>query len=147
MRNPFKIDESFTIRHKILGVLYADQDSTKICDKRVSSQDISDITGIPLYKIHYYHELLKRNNEIDCEELPDSCHHMFIKENGRYSFLERNYKKEGRKEVIEWFNDIFKIVLPLAAISISIITLVSTCQTKGRLQELEIQTQQSVPKK
>lgn len=62
----FKIDESYIIRHKILEALFNEQERTNDCESSVGSIRVAEMTNIPIQKIHRYHEILKKDDEIEC---------------------------------------------------------------------------------
>jgi hypothetical protein len=133
-----KIHKSFRTRHKILKTLYDDQEKANDCFKRVSSKDISDCSKIPLDQLHFYHELLKQNDEIDCCE-QDGLHQMYIKEQGRYSYLDEKYLKEGRKLYWDKIYDPLKVILPLITICISVFAIYINSTTSQKLKGLQDQ--------
>lgn len=136
--NPLKIDKSYRIRHKILKTLYDDQEKSNDCFKRVTSKEISKNTNIPLGRLHFFHELLKQNDEIDCCE-QDELHQMYIKEQGRYSYLDEKYIKEGRKLYWDKIYDPLKVILPIITICISAYAIYINSTTSDKLKGLQAQ--------
>lgn len=137
----FKVDESYTIRHKILETLFKDQEATGICDKRVGSIDICKQTNCPIDKVHRYHEILKKDNEIDCCE-EHGHHRMFIKELGRYAYLEKKYLKEGRADLWDYYYHPMKVIIPFIAVVVSVLAIWFNFNYTSRLQKLTNQVEQ-----
>lgn len=129
----FKTDESYAIRHKILEYLF---NNSEFEDDEIGSIKVAEMTGIPIKKIHTYHELLKKGGEITCCE-EGGQHMMRLKESGRYAYLENKYLKEGRNDFIEYWFSIVKIVAPIVAIVISVFSLVIGIQSTNKVQKLE----------
>ena len=138
----FKVDESYTIRHQILETLFNDQETSGVCDKRVGSIDISKQTKCPIDKLHRYHEILKKDDEIDCCE-ENGHHRMYIKELGRYAYLEKKYLKEGRADLWDYYYHPMKVIIPTIAVIVSIWAIcVSYFSTSRQLQKLSDKDQQ-----
>ncbi len=114
----FKVHESYKIRHKILAYLYEDQYKNKDCDKRIGSIEISEKTKIPIDKIHKYHEILMKDDEIDCIE-KDGQHSMKIMSLGRYAYLEEKYIKNGWTDLWDYWFQPLKVIVPLIALIVS----------------------------
>lgn len=131
----FKVDESFKIRHQILEYLFNEQGklSGDDCEKRFGSIDIHTKTNIPIDKIHIYHEILKKDSEIDCSE-NGGQHMMFIKEKGRYAFLENKYLKQGWFELWEYWFQPLKVIVPFIALIVSIAAIAYNMKQSNKIE-------------
>ena len=108
----FKVEERYKICHKILEYLHAKYDDTK--NDTAGSIEISEKTGIHIKKIHKYHEILKKNNEITCCE--ENGH---LENDGAYSFVDFKYPKLGRDDLWESWYLPLRVLIPLLALVIS----------------------------
>ena len=131
----FKVDESFTIRHKILETLFNDQETSGVCDKRVGSIDICKQNKCPIDKVHRYHEILKKEDEIDCCE-ENGHHRMFIKEAGRYAYLEKKYEKQGWTELWDFWFQPLKVIIPFFALVVSAVAIILNLSQTSKLERL-----------
>ena len=135
MNNPFSIDKSFTIRHKILEVLHTDwKENNNEYERRVGSIKIANATNISIAEIHKWQYLLVEKGEIVIADT-DGQSMMSILVTGINSYIDRRYIKEGRKE--KWDN-IFawaRIIIPLGALLLSIVNYINnnTQSTKIKL--------------
>ncbi|MBK7882139.1 MAG: hypothetical protein IPJ83_16525 [Saprospiraceae bacterium] len=133
----FKVEESFKIRHKLLEYLFNEQEKLSKTDfnKRFGSIDLHTKLNIPIEKIHRYHEILKKDDEIDCCET-DGQHKMFIKEKGRYAYLEKKYLKQGWFELWEhWFQPL-KVIVPFIAVSVSVFAIIYNKKQSNKVEAL-----------
>lgn len=131
----FRVDESFTIRHKVLETLFNDQEESGECEKRVGSIDICKKTKCPIDKVHRYHEILKKEKEIDCCE-ENGQHRMFILEAGRYAYLENKYKKLGWFDLWEYWFQPLKVIIPFFALVASAIAIIFNLSQSSKVERL-----------
>lgn len=132
-----KVEESFKIRHKILEHLFKEQEklSGADCNKRFGSIELHTKLNIPIEKIHRYHEILKKDDEIDCCET-DNQHKMFIKEKGRYAYLENKYLKQGRFELWEYYFQPLKVIVPILAVIVSTTAIIYNMKQSNKVELL-----------
>jgi hypothetical protein len=137
MNNPFLIDISYRVRHKILEVLYNDwknhnRDNTRV----VSSITIADTTRIPIGDIHTWQYLLVSESEISVSD-NDGQFMMSLQSQGITAYINKKYIQEGRKK--KWDNtyDWARILIPLAALILSAYTLFISKSASNKVNELE----------
>lgn len=133
----FKVEESFRVRHKLLEHLFNEQEklSSSDCNKRFGSIDIHTKCKIPIEKIHRYHEILKKDDEIDCCET-DGQHKMFIKEKGRYAYLENKYLKQGWFDLWEYWFQPLKVIVPFIALIVSVYAIIYNIKQSNKIEQL-----------
>jgi|GEM_PF-2133068 len=119
VENPFKIHESYIIRHKILEALYKNDESKGGQHNQLGSIAISSTTGYSIDKIHFYHQLLKEGDEIECCE-ENQQHLMTITDLGDYAFVKKKYMKEGRNEMWDYFHYPTKVILPVITFGLAV---------------------------
>lgn len=151
MKNPFKIHESYIIRHKILEALYNNDNSHGGQHQRIGSIDIATMTNIPIDKIHFYHQLLKEAEEIDCCE-DDGQHWMELTNFGDYAFVKAKYMKEGRNEMWDYFYYPTRVILPIFTFGLAVVAFYINYTAykdlkESRKNQIEYKdmTQQSLP--
>lgn len=137
MENPFLIDRSFRVRHKILGVLHDDLNQNGMdYERRVGSIRVASITKIHIDEIHKWQHLLVEKGEIVIAD-NDGQSIISILPAGNNAYIDKRYLKDGRKE--KWDN-IFnwaRIIIPLGALILSIINFISNSNISARIKVLE----------
>lgn len=137
MKSPFLIDNSFKIRHKILEVLYKDWEANNHeYDRRVGSVRIASETNIPIAEIHRWQYLLVEQSEIVISD-NDGQSMMSIQQNGISAYVDKRYLKTGVKERWDTIYDWARILIPLAALILSIVNYVSNQNINTKIKELE----------
>lgn len=146
MKNPFSIDNSYKVRHKILELLYKDWESHNHEEnRRVGSVRIASETNIPIAEIHRLQHLLIEKGEIIVSD-NDGQAMMSIQQNGISAFVDKRYIKSGIKERWDKIYDWARIIIPLAALLLSIINYYSNRTISEKIKNIEIKIQQQ-PKK
>ena len=129
-----KISESYTIRHKLLEVLYNE-------DKINPGQPFGSIllnkrTNISIEQIEKCSTLLLNENEITSSNKDDQLF-ITLTSRGSAAFIDNKYKKEKntaiRTNLYYWVN----IVGPILAIILSIIVLFLNHSLNNRVDKLE----------
>lgn len=137
MENPFLIDRSFRIRHKILGVLHDDwSQNGKDYDRRVGSIKVSSITKIHIDEIHKWQHLLVEKGEIVISD-NDGQSIISILAAGNNAYIDKRYIKDGKKQKWDSIFDWVRIIIPLGALILSIINFISNNNISGRIKVLE----------
>jgi hypothetical protein len=129
MKNLFKPDDSFIVRHEILRLLFDSAEKEKDPQRpqnRISTNEISEKLNVNFAKIDLYHELLHEEEEIHCKYNDDNSknHFMLITSTGRQSYIYQKHLKEGKKERKEDIKDWISIFVPLLSLIISILAVV-----------------------
>lgn len=139
MDNPFKISKSYRIRHEILGVLYKDWEANgKSLDRRVGSIKIANDTNIAIGYIHQVQYLLVDKGEVIISD-NDGQSMMSLQSIGITSYIDRKYIREGRKNRLDNIFDWARIIIPLAALILSIINFYANRTTESRVNHLQNQ--------
>ena len=141
MKNPFSIDKSFTIRHKILEVLYNDWEKNgREYNRRIGSIRVAKETNISIGEIERLQNLLVGSGEISASFNDDQAM-MSIQPQGVNSCVDQKYIKDGRKNRWDRIFDYSRIIIPLLALVIAIVSFVYTLKLKERVSNLESKTQ------
>lgn len=147
MKNPFSVDRSYKIRHKILEVLYKDWENHEHEEnRRVGSVRIARETNIPIAEIHRLQHLLIEKGEIVVSD-NDGQSMMSIQQNGIGAYVDKRYLKSGTKEKWDTIYDWARILIPLGALVLSIINYVSNKSIAEKVNTLEKNIQQQQQKK
>ncbi|WP_461449878.1 hypothetical protein [Mucilaginibacter sp.] len=142
MKNPFLIDRSYLIRHKILEVLYNNWEAhNHEQDRRVGSITVANITKISISDIHQYQYLLVEKGEIIIAD-NDGQSMMSIQQAGISAYIDNRYLKEGRKSQWDNINDWARIIIPLLALILSLFNLYTNTNYNSRIKDLEKRVQQ-----
>ena len=142
MRNPFFIDNSFKVRHRILEILYKDwDDNNHEENRRVGSVKIASDTNIPIADIHRWQYLLVEKGEIVISD-NDGQSMMSIQKNGISAYVDKRYLKAGVKERWDKIYDWARILIPLGALILSIVNFISNRNISDRVKNLETKIQQ-----
>ena len=136
MRNPFVIDKSFKIRHKILEVLYQDADEHEQADRMIGSIKIAKKANIPITDVHTWQSFLVQEGEIASSD-NDGQFMMSILLAGKNAYVGEKYIKAGIKERWDGIYDWARIVIPIAALVISIITIILNNSLSNRVNKIE----------
>ena len=145
MKNPFSIDKSFTIRHKILEYLNDDWKKHRNEENRVvGSLAIAEATLIHTNDIHDYQNLLVTEGELIVSDNNGQIM-MSITPNGKSAFVDQKYIKEGRKSKWDNIYSWARIVIPAIALAWSIINSFYSARLQSEITELKIKIQH--PKK
>jgi hypothetical protein len=142
MKNPFTIDKSYKIRHRILGILYKDwEEHNHEENRRVGSVRIASETNIPIAEIHRWQNLLVEKGEITVSD-NDGQFMMSIQQNGKSAYVDKRYLKAGVKERWDKIYDWARIVIPLAALVLSIINYISNRNLNQKVKNSETKIQE-----
>jgi hypothetical protein len=142
MKNPFSIDKSYKIRHKILEVLHNDWENHNYEENRsVGSIKVATDTNIPIAEIHQCQYLMIERGEITFTN-NDGQSMMTIQQAGITAFIAKKYIKEGMKERWDRIYDWARIIIPLAALLLSIFNLSSSIKSDSKIQVLETKVEQ-----
>ncbi len=137
MDNPFRINKSYRIRHKILEVLYRDWEANgKSLDRLVGSIKIASHTNIPIAEIHQFQYLLVNKGEIIISD-NDGQSMISLQSDGITSYIDRKYIKEGRKSRWDGIFDWARILIPLGALILSIINYYSNRIISTQVKDLQ----------
>lgn len=137
MDNPFLINKSYRIRHKILEVLYKDwEQHDKAKDRLLGSIKIANETKIPIADIHRYQYLLVEKGDIIISD-NDGQSMISIQGNGLSAFIDKRYIKEGRKSKWDGIFDWARIVIPLGALILSIINYISNRSLDEKIKTIQ----------
>lgn len=137
MKNPFLIDKSYRVRHKILEVLHLDWESHGNEEgRRVGSIKIANETHIPIAEIHRYQYLLIEKGEIVISD-NDGQSMITILQNGISAYVDRRYIKEGIKDKWDGIYNWARIIIPLLALILSIINFYSNKSANSKIKTLE----------
>ena len=142
MRNPFSIDRSYRIRHRILEKLYLDweiHDHEE--NRRVGSVRIASDTSIPIADIHRWQHLLVEKGEIVVSN-NDGQSMMSIQQSGITAYVDKRYLKAGVKERWDRVFDWARILIPLGALILSVINYVSNRNLNNKVKNLELKIEQ-----
>lgn len=143
MKNPFSIEKSYKVRHKILEVLYNDWDKNhRDYSRRIGSIKITNETKIPIGDIHSFQYLLVDNGEIVISD-NDGQSMMTILEKGVVAFIDNKYIRQGRQAMWDGIFAWARILIPLGALILSIINYVSNQSISNKVKEIEIKIEQS----
>lgn len=134
MTNPFKVHESFTIRHKILETLYKNDEKYKGHHTQLGSIAISQTTSIPIDKIHFYHQLLKEVDEIKCCE-DKGQHLMTLTDQGDYAYVKGKYLKLGRDDMWDYFYYPTRVLLPVFTFGLAVLAFYINYKSYKDLKE------------
>lgn len=137
MQNPFMINKSYTARHKILEVLYKDWQDNNEVEREVGSIKVAKKSSIPIGDIHLWQGALVEKGEITSSG-NDGQIMMVIQLAGRNAYAQAKYIKEGRKETWDNIWDPARIIIPLGALILSIITLILNNKLNKRVDEIQI---------
>lgn len=142
MKNPFKVDKSYKNRHKILGVLYKDWELNNHEDnRRVGSIKIATETKIPILEIHQLQHLLIEKGQIVVAD-NDGQSMISIQQAGISAYIDQRYLKEGRKNLWDGIYDWARILIPLAALVLSIVNFISNKNINQKIKDLETKMNQ-----
>jgi hypothetical protein len=142
MRNPFLIDNSYKIRHRILEILYKDwEDHNHEENRRVGSVRIASETNIPIADIHRWQHLLVEKGEIIVSD-NDGQSMMTIQQNGISAVVDKRYLKAGTKDRWDKIYDWARIIIPLGALILSIINYVSNRGINDKVKTIESKIQE-----
>src|ERR1700754_4949517 len=137
MKNPFSVESSYKIRHKILEILYNDwENHEQEENRRVGSVRIASDTNILIAEIHRWQHLLVEKGEIVVSD-NDGQSMMSIQQNGIAAYVEKRYLKTGIKERWDTIYDWARILIPLGALILSIINYVSNRNINEKVKTLE----------
>lgn len=146
MNNPFRINKSYRVRHKILEVLYKDWEANgKTIGRQVGSIKITNDTKFPISDIHQFQYLLVDKGDIIISD-NDGQSMISIQNNGISSYIDRKYIKEGRKSKWDSIFDWARILIPLGALVLSIINYYSNRSMDVKIKDLQNKINQQ-PKK
>lgn len=146
MNNPFRINKSYRVRHKILEVLYKDWEANgKIIGRQVGSIKITNDTKFPISDIHQFQYLLVDKGDIIISD-NDGQSMISIQNNGISSYIDRKYIKEGQKSKWDSIFDWARILIPLGALVLSIINYYSNRSMDIKIKDLQNKINQQ-PKK
>jgi hypothetical protein len=132
MSNPFKIDKSYIVRHKILESLYNDWEENEQSERLVGSIKIATKLNISVGDVQIWQGHLVEKGEISSSDI-DGQAMMSIQFSGRNAYTEKKYLKEGRKKLWDDINDRTRILIPLAALIVSIGSLIWTIRVNNNL--------------
>jgi hypothetical protein len=140
MENPFLMDKSYKVRHKILEVLYTDWE-THVNEegRRVGSIRIANETNIPIADIHRFQNLLIEKGEIVISD-NDGQSMITILQNGKSAYVDRRYIKEGVKDKWDRIYNWARIIIPSIALILSIFNLFSNRNASSKTNDLERKT-------
>jgi hypothetical protein len=141
MLNLFRIDKRYKIKHQILQVLYEDWATTRVEGRKIGSIRISNITKIHTDDINLWHQPLISQEEITTSD-NEGQFMMTITPQGRSSYIEEKYLKEGKKELWENIWDRARIIIPIISIGISAYVIIVNSNLKDRIKTLETQIRQ-----
>jgi hypothetical protein len=142
MKNPLTIDKSYTIRHKILGELHKDWEAHNHEDNRiVGSIKIASETNIPIADVHRFLHLLVEKGDIAVSQ-NDGQFMMSINQTGISAYVDKRYIKEGSKNKWDGIWDWARIMIPLAALILSLFNFYSNKSLNSKIKELETKIQQ-----
>ena len=131
------IDKSYSIRHKILGVLYNDWEThNHESDRQVGSIRIANTTNIPIADIYSFQYLLLEKGEIVISD-NDGQSMMSIQQIGISAYVDKRYIKEGIKNRWDRIFDWARIVIPLGALILSITNYYSNKTLMSKIKALE----------
>lgn len=143
MKNPFLVESSYKIRHKILEVLYKDwENHDHEENRRVGSVRIASDTNIPIAEIHRWQHLLVEKGEIVVSD-NDGQSMMSIQQNGISAYVDKRYLKTGAKDRLDKIYDWARILIPLGALILSIINYASNRSINEKVKNLETTIRQS----
>jgi len=142
MKNPFSVDKSYKIRHKILGVLHDDWEIHNHEENRiVGSIKIANETNIPIGDIHRWQYLLVEKGEIVISD-NDGQSMMSIQQVGISAFVDKRYIKEGIKDTLDGVYAWARILIPLGALILSVINFSSNRNLDSKIKGLETKINQ-----
>jgi len=137
MGNPFLIEKSYTVRHKILEFLHKDWNANgNNYERRIGSIKIASDTNIPIAEIHKWQHLLVEKGEIVVSD-NDGQIMMSLSTSGTSAYIDRKYLKEGKKE--KWDN-IFawaRILIPLGALLLSILNYINNNSQANKIKSIQ----------
>lgn len=137
MKNPFFIDKSYKIRHRILEFLYRDWEKHDQEEGRsVGSIKIATDTNIPIKEIHNCQYLMVEKGEIIISN-NDGQSIMTLQQNGITSYVDKRYIKEGKKERWDAIYDWSRIIIPLLALLLSIYNYFENNSIDARIVKIE----------
>ena len=142
MKNPFLIDKSYRIRHKILGVLYNDWKAhNREYNRIVGSIQISNQTNLLPDDIHEWQNLLVNESEIATSD-NDGQVMMSIQQKGISAYIDKRYLKEGRENKLDGIWNWARIVIPLGTLILSGYNYYVNKGLNTKIKELEVKIAQ-----
>jgi len=137
MKNPFSIERSYKVRHKILEVLHKDwEEHDHEANRVIGSIKIANDTHIPIAEIHRWQYLLLEKGEIVISD-NDGQSMMSIQQNGINAYVDKRYIKEGWESKWNGIYNWARILIPLGALILSIINYISNQNINVKIQGLE----------
>jgi len=142
MKNPFFVDKSYKIRHRILEFLHKDWEThNQEEDRRVGSVRIATDTNIPIRDIHNCQYLLVERGEIIITN-NDGQSMMTLQQNGITAYVDKKYLKEGKKNRWDAIYDWSRIIIPLLALLLSLYNYFANNSNNSRILKIETKIEQ-----
>ena len=138
MQNPFRIDKSYRIRHKILKALFDDWNINGQVDRIVGSIRIATLANIPIADVHLWQGLLVQAGEVNSSDT-DGQIMMSIQLGGRNACIQNKYLIEGRKEKWDGAWNWARIIIPLGTLILTIVNFISNRNLNERTNKLQQQ--------